>query len=802
MTIARSLKALLAASVCLLPLQALAQSDDDTGFDVGEKQAAVVPPSEPDNWVQIGAQYDSNRSYYLGRFSGAENPGFYGAGDFHLGGRDAWDSGGTQYWSLDGKDMGLDSRSFSAKVGNQGTWGAWFTYDGIPYEASDDYHSVWTSTGVSNVGYATLPLNNYPAKAQFPAVTVNGSPYVQNGTILPALFFPTPSATLSSSLLDYNIATRRDIFAAGGKYQWDDWTISVSVRHDHKTGYQANSLEIGGTVSLSGTGTGAAKNTAPTAGMTSGLGYFAMPIDYDIDRYDVDAQYANERFQVQLGYMFSNFTDNIADVDLINPFALGALSSGSYSGTGTTPAGVSGVYSLPPSNSAQQIKAELGYNIDPTTRVNANFAYGLQVQNASYVQGSGLASLSETEPRASFDGLVHTYFGNVAIVSQPLPKVDVRLAYTIDDRDNQSPSNLYQVDSRSNGQLNAGGDCAYTGGLCRNLPFSFDHQMLTGEVGYRIFPQTKVTLNDTFDVTYRNYANATRVTANTATLRLRSQLNDDLFGSISVAHQDRVADNYGISNTWTDLTGGGVSQGANFMTFFEASRRHDEVKTMLDWSPAYNVTVSLMGKAANDVYPGGSYGLRNNNNLSVGPDVAWDVKTGLTMHAYYTYQQVYYETGTVYSSGNDATSGYYIPYTQKTTDGVHSAGVTMDWVVIPKVFKVGLNYTFSYGDTAYALGDGMAVIGASLTSQSTLAQVAQVTALPDVTSMLNMISIRGEYTFRPNWTLIFGYAFERFNYKDFMNDISSTEYANALLPGTLNPNDSVHVVGAGLRVRF
>jgi hypothetical protein len=35
-----------------------------------------------------------------------------------------------------------------------------------------------------------------------------------------------------------------------------------------------------------------------------------------------------------------------------------------------------------------------------------------------------------------------------------------------------------------------------------------------------------------------------------------------------------------------------------------------------------------------------------------------------------------------------------------------------------------------------------------------------------------------------------------------MNGTGATAYANALLPGTLNPNDAVHVVGAGLRMRF
>jgi len=68
--------------------------------------------------------------------------------------------------------------------------------------------------------------------------------------------------------------------------------------------------------------------------------------------------------------------------------------------------------------------------------------------------------------------------------------------------------------------------------------------------------------------------------------------------------------------------------------------------------------------------------------------------------------------------------------------------------------------------------------------------------------MLNMVSMHSEYTFRPNMTLLFGYAFEKFNYKDFMYSAAQTQYANMLLPGTLVPNGTVHTVGAALRVRF
>ena len=139
--------------------------------------------------------------------------------------------------------------------------------------------------------------------------------------------------------------------------------------------------------------------------------------------------------------------------------------------------------------------------------------------------------------------------------------------------------------------------------------------------------------------------------------------------------------------------------------------------------------------------------------------------------------------------------------TANTTDSVQTFGLTTDWQVIRNVLKVSFDYNLSYGDTAYALGDGMALIGGSITSPTTIAAL-NFQPLPDVTSMLNMIQIRGEYTFRPDMTVIFGYAFEKFNYKDFMYTAAPTQYANALLPGTLSPNAAIHVVGAGLRIRF
>jgi hypothetical protein len=142
----------------------------------------------------------------------------------------------------------------------------------------------------------------------------------------------------------------------------------------------------------------------------------------------------------------------------------------------------------------------------------------VQLQNDAFQPGIGNTNIaSPTLSRSGFDGLVQTTFGNLALTMQPLPKLDVRLACKIDNRDNQSPRNLYLAYPVS---------AANTSFSYDNLPFSYEHQIVTAEASHRILPQTKVTLNDTLDSTYRTYANASPVTSNRITAKVRSEMLD------------------------------------------------------------------------------------------------------------------------------------------------------------------------------------------------------------------------------------------------------------------------------------
>ena len=780
-----SFRALLGASVCLLPLLPVAAFADD--FDVGAKQDVAAAPVPSENWITVGGQYSSGRSDYLNRFNGDESPGWNALGSFNYLSRDAWDSGNTFYFNASGDRLGDPDRSISFRAGQQGTWGVNFSYDGIYYDGGHNYQSVYTPNGTLIqaiapgsvvVGYGSTPM--WTPQGVFNQTTAY---WPGHGTVTKVNPLWQPIDTSGKVPTQaYDLSLQRDIFNLGGKYQYGDWTITSGWRHEHKEGWQQQSLTIAGKPSLS-----ASSATQPTSYTSGGMAYFIQPINYDTDRFDVTAQYATKRYQVQLNYNFSQFQDNDQSITLLNPWA-------GYPKTTAVN------YILPPDNSAQQIKGQFGYNITDNTRLNVNMAYGMQMQNEQFMFGTGTPGTSSgvaTNGAQSLQGFIETIFGSVALTSQPIKGLDLHLGYTIDNRDNETPSNVWTMINTTS----AGSGAAFTS---PNFPFTFRHQTVVAEAGYRVWGQTKLTVTNTLDDTYRSYGASTDVQTERLAGKLRGPVIDGIYASLSGAYEDRWAANYNANAIWNVIYGAGgaaadnSSNPNNFLMFDEASRKHSEVKAMVDASPLDGLSVSVMGKFSEDTYPSAStaLGMRNNHNLAVGPDLAWEASKALTLHAFYTYQQLYFDEAASYSTGT-----LVLPFNIADTNSVQTAGVDAEWHAIPDKLKINFDANLSVGDTAYGMGEGVVPMSFTTNSLTTIGAVT-VTPLPDVKSTMISLSMRGEYTINPSTSVLFGYAFERFNYKDYVNNIGATQYANAFLPGTMNPNEGVHIFSAAVRVRF
>ena len=114
--------------------------------------------------------------------------------------------------------------------------------------------------------------------------------------------------------------------------------------------------------------------------------------------------------------------------------------------------------------------------------------------------------------------------------------------------------------------------------------------------------------------------------------------------------------------------------------------------------------------------------------------------------------------------------------------------------------KVGVDYTLSYGNTTYTFADGGIFSFPTTGNVGTAGLFIQ--PLPDTTGLVNTIALHCEYKIRDNITLIGGYSFSRFSYKDYAYDVGSTQFSNAVFPGDTKPNYSVHVVAAAVSLRW
>lgn len=863
MNIRYTLRAALMASSCLLPLVS-AHADD---FDVGAAAPAQKAAPALDNSIDVGSLYTSSRSFKFGQYTGDTKNGGTGIGDFLVRGRDAWDSGTTTYWELVGKDLGLDSRSASFKYGEQGKWSAKIFYDGTPYWQSNSFHTVFDSSGkgtlaggltrggtiapVTPLNYPTCPAGTTSTASQICSTAQSSPANAANEANWPSI---------AGQLSVQDVKTQRDKVGGEFSYNWGNWSVNGNLTHEHKEGTKENSLVFAST-------SVAYPNIASTAvkmangsynyfpgGLTTSMMYFPEPINYDNDRYVAKAAYSTKKLQASLTYTFTKFTDNNNNFAAQDPFQTiqwggaapsnsGAGSAGWLYANGLSGAGIvsplwnsisggaalaagqvapsfiplTAAYSLPPSSSSHQVKAQAAYNMDYNTRVAGTFQYGVNYQDDAFNPVSNTASVqslpaswgSASSLGNSLAGVAENWFGNLTVTSRPMPKLNVKAALTIDDRDNLTPSRQY-ANAVTDGTLTDGG------AVTQNLPYRFLKEKGVVEAGYSILPETKVTVSDTFSVKDSKYLTVDRNTENAAAARVNSSITDNVTGSLGYTFSNRTARLQNctwISSTecaytapWAALGGIGTLSHADpavQVPYSQSARRRHEIKESLDWMPVTGLDLDLTASLAADNYPSNTLGVKNDTQWEVDPSISFTPNPKASYNLFYSYIESY--------QGASFQPPGYPNWGTKTTDTSHTVGATANWKPVDKL-KISMVYNLSYGDTAILTQNMMngvvlnptnncASLGISCSNALLFANAAQ---LPDTKNLMNSFRLSGEYQFNETMSIWTGYTFQKLNSNDwtYSQAAVSPQYYNFVLNGDQNPSYTVHTLGAALRVKW
>ncbi|MDJ0905690.1 MAG: MtrB/PioB family decaheme-associated outer membrane protein [Woeseiaceae bacterium] len=323
--------------------------------------------------------------------------------------------GGTEVtWYAE--DLGLDSRVFEFGVGKPGKFGLEFGYSELPYRRFGD--TVTPFSGSSNL--LSLPAGWVDA------------PTTGGMTALPSALASVPIATDRTS---YDFGA--DIRAARNFRFYADYR-----RQEREgTGIMAGSF-------------------------FTQASYLPRPIDDYTDRFDVGVAYAGDSFTFNLGYFGSYYRNELDSLAWDNPFT-------SFAGADM------GQLAVEPDNDFHQVSFSAAYFASTWNTVIAlSAAQGKGEQNASLLP----YTINPTIPAPAIllgdiDGKVDTTNYALTLTTRPLDKLNVKLAYRYDERDNGTPVNTW---------TRVITDAVDSGDIETNIPYSFERSRLSLSGTYRL----------------------------------------------------------------------------------------------------------------------------------------------------------------------------------------------------------------------------------------------------------------------------------------------------------------------------
>lgn len=381
--------------------------------------------------------------------------------------------GGTEVtWYAE--DLGLDSRVFELGVGKPGKFGLDFGYSELPYRRFGD--TVTPFSGDSNM--LSLPAGWVTA------------PNTGGMTELASALAPVPIQS-DRSTFDFGF----DVRAV------KNFRFYADYRRQEREG--------------TGIMTGSFFNQSS---------YLPRPIDDYTDRFDAGIGYSSDSFTFALAYMGSYYRNELDSLSWDNPFA-------SFAGTDM------GQLAVEPDNDFSQISFSAAYFAKAWNTVIAfSAANGKGEQDGSLLPYTINPTIpAPTIQLAGIDAKVDTTNYAFTVTTRPLDKLNVKLAYRYDERDNGTPISAWERIIT---------DALLSGDVEPNIPYSFERSRLSLAGTYRLFDT--VTISGGYDLAEidRDFQEVASQTEHTGWGKLRWRPTPNLEATFRGGGSRREIDEY------------------------------------------------------------------------------------------------------------------------------------------------------------------------------------------------------------------------------------------------------------------
>jgi hypothetical protein len=222
----------------------------------------------------------------------------------------------------------------------------------------------------------------------------------------------------------------------------------------------------------------------------------------------------------------------------------------------------------------------------------------------------------------------------------------------------------------------------------------------------------------------------------------------------------RYLSDYGTGSgdpTISEVTGAGVG----FFKFNYADRVRNRVDLLLQLSRWETFSPSVTAGYGDDNYNHSLFGLTDDKNFNAGVSLAWNPLTWLTFSGDYSYER--HDTTQRVPGGT--TGGNINDYQSNSKDEFHTVGVGAVIDVIPKKFDINLSYGVTFG---YTTIDSKNLNSAGCPPPGTAATCAN--PLDKIQNVLQTARIVGRYRLTEKLSFRGGFAYERYNERNFARD--------------------------------
>lgn len=741
----RFVRTVLAASIAtIFSVPAFAQEDD------------VESLIRPDSEVEVGIGNVSNDSFRYGNYTGLHREGSHLIGNVQINKRGA---DNPSYFRLEGRNLGLDSRSLSIDTGEQGNYGIRLEYDQIPYLSSDSFITPYNGAGTSVL---TRPAG----------VTRAATVGAMTG--------------LAANMKPYDIESMRKGAGIGFTKQiMKGWDAELNFKRELKEGDKL-------TAAMIQIGTGGSR----------GAVIVPEPIDYTTDQYEALVRFTDKKLQLQFGYYASLFKNDNKSLTWDNLFT----------GTGN----LTGRYGLPPDNEFHQINASGSYAFTGDTRVSGGLSFGRMTQNDQFLPyTTGTGASGAIPVTGSLNGKVYAMNANARLTTKLMPKLNMTAGFRFDDRDNKTPQawyGYYTGDRSAQGPTTLDPAAANTNANLRyNLPLDIRKQVYYADLDYHLASATTLKLGYDFHKVDHNYEPTTGDKEHTVKAEVRHRFGETFVGGLSYAYSDRDASTYlghdplqytyaqAYRNSLVGTTGRTYPwlEVPTLRKYFLADRKRDKVGVTASYSPTERLDLEFGAHHTSDKYPDtfAGIGLTRASGWIASFDAnlqATDALSGnffLSVDQYKSDQNNAHlpDAAAVTNANNNTIPAANMAVTT-LTDRTYSVGMGVKYKPARK-YEVGANFTHSdsVGRSAFLVGSAV-----------------PVGPVPDLESRLNRLEMFGRYQLQKDLAVNLKYAYERYTSSDWAWDapLNLASVSSVVGAGNTSPKYNVHFVGVSLSYKF